>query len=68
MNKAASKRIHRDDPHNEEHMVTSSTYYRGRADVGRGLRKRDMPSADIPTVSEKVREEVANPKVVPNNP
>lgn len=68
MVKSASKKVRREHPRNDEHMVTSSAYYRNRADVDRGMKKRDMPSADIATVSEKEREEIANPKIAPSNP
>jgi hypothetical protein len=68
MTGSADKKAHRQHPHNDEHMVTSSAYYRNRADVDRGLKKRDMPSADIPTVSEKEREEIADAKIAPSNP
>ncbi len=56
MAKNAGKAIGRDHPANDQHMVTSSPYYRNRADIQRGMKKRDMPSSDMPAVSEKAEE------------
>jgi hypothetical protein len=53
MSKAAEKDVHRQHPRNDEHMVTSSRYYRERADIERGLKKRDMPSTDEPVEGKK---------------
>jgi hypothetical protein len=37
-------------------MVSGSDYYRKRADIDRGLKKRDFPAADDSTPSEKADE------------
>jgi len=50
-------------PHKRTLMVSASGYYRNRADIQRGLKKRDMPSSPDLPVSEKAQEEAADPKV-----
>jgi hypothetical protein len=51
------KILHPDEhPHKQTHMVTASDYYRKRADIDRGLKKRDFPSAPEPAPSESADE------------
>ncbi len=57
-----------DQPNNQVLMVSACSYYRIRADVERGMKKRDMPSADIAEIGEKEREKIADPEIVPSNP
>ncbi len=52
-------------PHKRTLMVSASDYYRKRADVQRGLKKRDMPSCDVLPVSEAAEENAADPKSKP---
>jgi hypothetical protein len=45
------------DPPKRQPMVSGSDYYRKRADIDRGLKKRDFPAADDSTPSEKADEQ-----------
>jgi hypothetical protein len=42
--------------HRQTLMVSASAYYRQRADIHRGLQKRDFPCANDPTPSERADE------------
>lgn len=37
---------HPESPNKKQHMVSGCEYYRKRADVDRGLKKRDFPSVE----------------------
>ncbi len=49
----------KDHPLKDQHMVSASQYYRDRADIQRGLKKRDFPSLNVGKPSEKTQEKMA---------
>ena len=53
------------DPPNRQPMVSGSDYYRQRADIDRGLKKRDFPASDDSTPSEKADEQKVDAEKVP---
>ena len=54
------KRRHPEHPARGQIVVAASEYYRKRADVGRGLKKRDFPAIDDPCPLEKKHEKLLN--------
>jgi hypothetical protein len=55
-------------PHNRTLMVSASGYYRQRADIGRGMHKRDMPSDAKLPISEEVEKTAAELTADPKTP
>jgi hypothetical protein len=55
----------KDDPPRQQPMVSGSEYYRKRADVERGLKRRDFPSQDVESPSEKQDEKKVDAEKVP---
>jgi hypothetical protein len=54
------KRSHPEHPVKGQLFVAASEYYRQRADVERGLQKRDFPALDDPHPLEKNQETLLN--------
>ncbi|WP_413991178.1 hypothetical protein ACMDCR_03420 [Labrys okinawensis] len=47
----------KDNPPKRQPMVSGSEYYRNRADVERGLKRRDFPSQDLDDDPSEKRDE-----------
>ena len=58
---------HPQHPHKRQLMVSASDYYRSRADVDRGLKKRDFPSIEQPDPSQQKQDEAVKAGKVPKH-
>ena len=52
-------------PHKRQHMVSGSDYYRNRADVERGLKKKDFPSIEQSDPSQNKQDKAVDADRVP---
>ena len=59
-------RKHPEHPGKQQHMVSGSEYYRHRADVDRGLKKKDFPSIEQSDPSQKTQDEAVATDKVPS--